>query len=372
MGDASQTDGGHVGPAPVVEGKVHRRRPRYRGTHPRSFREKYKELDPQKYPEEAAKLRSKGKTPAGTHVPVMVQEILDCLRLSPGETVVDATLGYGGHSTHLMQAVRPGGHLIALDVDPVELPKAQARLLSHSDSDQVRMSFHRSNFAGLGRVMGSEQLDGAQAILADLGLSSMQIDDPDRGFSWKTPGPLDMRMNRSHGRPASDWIAEATEGTLAGWFSDNADEPHARRLATAIVQERTMRPITTTQSLARVLDAALSKPGAGMPALTPDAREVSIRRVFQAIRIAVNDEFGALENFLRQIPGCLCAEGRVAILTFHSGEDRRVKRAFARGAADGVYSSVAEEVIRPNADEIRKNPRSASAKLRWAVRSLNP
>lgn len=347
---------------------VHRRRPRYRGTHPRNFREKYKELNPGQHPDLVAKLRAKGKTPAGTHLPILVDEVLEVLKPVPGSVVVDVTLGHGGHSSRLLSKIQPGGVLIALDADPIEFPKAKARLEAMEQARGVRLGFHRSNYAGLGRVLGEENLSGADAILADLGLSSMQIDDPERGFSWKHEGPLDMRMNPTHGRPASEWLAQAGVAEMAEWFENHSDEPHARYLAEAIAGARKNRPILTTRGLAGVVDAALSKAHPGGPPLATEARELSIRRVFQALRIAVNDEFGSLDHFLRQLPGCLNPGGRVAVLTFHSGEDRRVKHAFANGLAAGVYAEIADEVIRPKPEEIERNVRARPAKLRWAVR----
>jgi 16S rRNA (cytosine1402-N4)-methyltransferase len=333
----------------------HRRRPRYSGKNPRRFEEKYKERDPERYASTVAKVIASGKTPAGTHRPIMVTEILEILAPKPGEAAVDCTLGYGGHAQELMPRLRPGGRLIGLDVDGIELPRTEARLRELGFGPEV-FTAHRTNFAGLPRVLAAAGLSGVDIILADLGVSSMQLDDPARGFSMKFAGPLDMRMNNHRGRTAADFIRNSSAKTLAVLFRDNADEPQAARLAEAMAG----REFKTTLALAEAVRRAL-------PGLSEPEREASVRRVFQAVRIGVNEEFSGLENFLRVLPGCLKAGGRVAILTFHSGEDRRVKKAFQEGYRTGIYSGIAKEVLRPSSAERYANPRSASAKLRWAI-----
>jgi 16S rRNA (cytosine1402-N4)-methyltransferase len=332
----------------------HRRRTRYAGRHPRRFDEKYKELAPGQYPETAAKVRASGNTPAGSHVPIMVTEVLEALALRPGDTVVDCTLGYGGHAAALLPAIQPGGLLIGLDVDPLELPKAEARLRGLG-FDAAAFRARRSNFAGLPHVLAAEGLQGADAILADLGVSSMQLDDPRRGFTMKAAGPLDMRMNPARGQPASAWLAAAPAHGLAVALDECADEPHATQLAAVLAGRR----FDLTTQLAAAVRAAL-------PHLQDDERELSVRRVFQTLRMVVNEELTALEMLLRVLPACLNPGGRAAMLTFHSGEDRRVKKAFQAGFRDGVYAAIAEEVVRPSADECRDNPRARPAKLRWA------
>ena len=354
----------------------HKRRPRYRGKHPRRFEEKYKERDPQRYAETVEKVIASGKTPAGTHRAIMVAEILEVLAPKPGDIAADCTVGYGGHAQEILPRLVPGGHLIALDTDPIELPKTEARLRAHGFGADVFTAV-RSNFAGLAQVLASsvaavydrrtsadEQIRrsqtaatgaGADIILADLGVSSMQIDDPARGFSMKHEGPLDMRMNPQRGVPASTLLEKVSATELAELLVDNSDEPHVQLLAPALAG----RHFATTSALADAVRRAL-------PRVKPEDVELSVRRVFQALRIAVNDEFGALDAFLRNLPFCLNSGGRVAILTFHSGEDRRVKKAFAVGLRDGVYSDIAQDVIRPTAAERNANPRSTSAKLRWA------
>jgi 16S rRNA (cytosine1402-N4)-methyltransferase len=342
-----------------------RRRPRYRGSHPRHFHEKYKELNPERYAADVAKVIASGKTPAGGHRPILVREILEVLAPRPGDVAVDCTLGHGGHAAELLAAIHPGGRLWALDVDPIELPKTEARLRERGFSPDV-LTVRRQNFAGLAQLLARENLPGADVILADLGLSSMQMDNPARGFTFKHEGPLDLRMNPDRGRPAAAWLASIDECTLADVLAENADEPRAGVLARAILTARSAAPIATTTALAGILRRTMEAlPGSR----ARDETTTTIRRVFQALRIAVNDEFSALESFLRHLPGCLKPGGRVAILTFHSGEDRRVKKCFQAGARDGAYERIAEDVIRPGAEEVRSNPRASSAKLRWAVRS---
>ena len=337
-------------PAPGRPG----RRPRYRGANPRHFGEKYKEHRPDRYAEDVAKVVAGGKTPAGTHRPIMVREILEGLAPRPGEVAVDCTLGYGGHARELLAAVQPGGKLLGMDADPIELARTEARLRGLGFPEGA-VVVRRMNYAGLPAFLAEAAPGGADVILADLGLSSMQIDDPARGFTFKADGPLDMRMDPTRGRPAAELLTGMDKGELARILAENADEPLAEEVAAAIVRAHARRPLETTGALAAVVNEVA---GAG------DA----VRRVFQAIRIAVNDEFGSLEALLRSLPGCLKPGGRVAILSFHSGEDRRVKRAFKEGFAGGVYGAISEEVTRASAEERRANPRSAGAKLRVAVR----
>jgi len=338
---------------------VHIRRPRYRGKHPRGFHEKYKELDPTRYGADVEKVLAAGKTPAGSHRPIMVDEVLEALNPQPGETAVDATLGGGGHARAMLERILPGGRLIGLDVDPIELPRTEARLRGDGFGPIV-FSAHHSNFAGLARVLAAEGLRGADVILADLGVSSMQLDNPDRGFGYKESGPLDMRMNPSRGLPASQVIARTPKAKLVRLLQEHADEPHAELIAGALKAQ----DLETTGALHRVVSAAL-----GSLRLGAEDEKASIRRTFQALRIAVNDEFATLDWLLRSLPECLAPGGRVAILTFHSGEDRRVKKAFRSAHRDGLYSATNTEVVRASRDETRGNPRASSAKLRWAIRA---
>jgi len=332
----------------------HRRRPRYAGKNPRRFEDKYKEHDPQRYSDTVAKVLASGKTPAGSHRPIMVAEIIEALAPQPGEIAVDCTLGYGGHTREILPKLQPGGRMIGLDADPIELPKTETRLREAGFGPDVFKAV-RSNFAGLPQVLAGENLSGADCILADLGVSSMQLDNPARGFSVKLDGPLDMRLNPQRGAPASALLKKLTSAALAELLMDNADEPRATELAAALAG----RGFTTTNELAHAIRDA-------SPRLGREEADLTVRRVFQALRIAVNDEFSALETLLRHLPACLNPGGRVAILTFHSGEDRRVKKSFAAGLRSGLYADVAYEVIRPTAEERHSNPRSVPAKLRWA------
>ena len=339
---------------PTASPTPHKRRKRYSGKNPRRFEEKYKEHGSDTAT--IAKVVAAGKTPAGTHRPIMVAEILEVLAPKPGDIAVDGTLGYGGHTQEILAKILPGGKLIGLDQDPIELPKTEARLRALGFDEKV-FTAHRSNFAGLPQILAAQEIAGADLILADLGVSSMQIDDPARGFSVKFSGSLDMRMNPQRGQPVSALLEKIQPSALAQLLMQNADEPKAVQLGAALAGKK----IPTTHELAEAIRAAL-------PLVPKEEHHLHIRRTFQALRIAVNDEFSALENFLRNLPTCLKPNGRVAILTFHSGEDRRVKKAFIDGQRDGIYSEISTEIIRASAEEQRANPRSAPAKLRWARR----
>lgn len=340
--------------------KPFKRRQRYRGTHPRKFEEKYKELDPDRDPETIAKVIASGKTPAGQHRPILVSEIMDKLAPVPGQCGADVTLGYGGHAQELLARLQPGGKLLALDVDALQLPRTEARLRKLG-YDEETLIVRRSNYAGVAAVLGKiGWTEGLDFLLADLGLSSMQIDNPERGFSYKYSGPLDMRMNPERGAPASQWLGKCNLKKLTQALADGGDEPHARDIARAIL---VALPINTTKHLRDVV-------GAATPAhVDQEERSRTITRVFQAIRIAVNEEFTALDTFLTRLPNCLKPGGRVAILSFHSGEDRRVKHHFRDGLRSGIYSEVANEITRPSPGEIGSNPRAAPAKMRWAIRA---
>jgi 16S rRNA (cytosine1402-N4)-methyltransferase len=344
-----------------TEQPLFRRRPRYAGKNPRKFHEKYKELHPERYASEVQKVLASGKTPAGMHRPVMVDEILEALSPHPGDCAVDATLGYGGHARAILERLQPGGRLIGLDADPIELPRTEERLRKDGFGPET-FTAHRSNFAGLRQILSREDVAGADIIVADLGVSSMQLDNPERGFTYKESGPLDMRMNPHRGEPASQFLKRISGEKLALLLQEHADEPRADEIASALKRQ----PVLTTQDLCRAVRGALSTLRRQLP---KDEVEASIRRTFQALRIAVNDEFSALDAFLRNLPSCLKPGGRVAVLTFHSGEDRRVKKSFQAGHRQGVYSQISDTVRRAAPEEIRANPRASSAKLRWAVRA---
>lgn len=344
--------------------KPHKRRVRYSGTHPRKFSEKYKELNPEKYQDTIERVISKGSTPAGMHISICVQEILAFLQIQPGMKGLDATLGYGGHSRKMLEALQGRGHLYALDVDPIEIVKTTKRLREAGFSEEIFTPISE-NFANIDRV--AEQYGPFDFLLADLGVSSMQIDNPERGFSYKQEGPLDLRLNPQNGEPASERLQKMNREEIEGMLIDNSDEPYAAEIARAIAgRNRKGQKIDTTTKLAELIGETL----AFLPEKErKEAVKKSCARVFQALRIDVNSEFEVLEAFLTKLPSCMAPGGRIAILTFHSGEDRLVKRAFKEGKKAGIYSEVAEDVIRPSSEECAKNPRAKSTKMRWAVRA---
>ena len=290
----------------------------------------------------------------------MVEEVLRCLRPVPGDVAVDCTLGGAAHGQAILERVSPGGRLIGIDVDPLELPRTEARLRAAGFGPDTFVARHAS-FSSLAQVLREERAAAADVILADLGISTMQADSPDRGFNYKIPGPLDMRMDPSAGEPASALLARVSEEALAALLDENADEPHARLIAGWLKE----KPVDTAHALERLVRTGLT---AAFPELPKADVKMSVRRTFQALRIAVNGEFAALDALLESLPACLAPGGRVAILTFHSGEDRRVKQAFRAGQREGAYSDIATEVVRSSKIETFANRRAAAAKLRWAVR----
>jgi len=342
----------------------HIRRVRYKGTHPKSFKEKYKELQPDLYADDIAKVMDQGRTPAGMHRSICVDEIMDILKVVPGQIGLDATIGYGGHSQELLKRLQPGGRLYAIDVDPFELPRTQERLRSLGYEPEV-LVIQKLNFSDIDRlIVETGPLD---FILADLGVSSMQIDNPDRGFSFKVEGPLDLRLNPKSGKPASALLKTISQDRLEEILVENADEPHFEPIANAIKTHLSKGlVIETTTQLQKIIAETLEF--LPQPGRKEDIKK-SCQRCFQALRIAVNDEFGVLDKFLEKLPDALSSGGRVAILSFHSGEDRRVKKSFQRFFREGIYSEVAPDPIRPSAQECNTNPRARSAKLRWAVKA---
>nr|WP_308743050.1 16S rRNA (cytosine(1402)-N(4))-methyltransferase RsmH [uncultured Anaerocolumna sp.] len=342
----------------------HQRRVRYKGTHPRAFHEKYKELQPEKYADAVEKVIQKGGTPAGMHRSICVDEIMEILQITPGQTGLDATLGYGGHSLEMLKCLDSKGHLYALDVDPIELPRTKERLESLGYGPQI-LTIKQMNFSSIDQVvLESGPLD---FILADLGVSSMQIDNPERGFSFKSEGPLDLRLNPSKGISAAERLKSITQEELQGMFLENADEPYSAEISRAIISEiKKGRNISTTTELQQVIKDALKF----IPeAARSEAVKKSCQRCFQALRIDVNNEFEVLYDFLEKLPAALASGGRVAILTFHSGEDRLVKKSFKRFLSKGLYKEIAPEAIRPSAAECNSNSRARCAKLRWAIKS---
>jgi 16S rRNA (cytosine1402-N4)-methyltransferase len=340
------------------------RRKRYKGTHPKTFDEKYKEHQPSKYAGDIQKILGKGYTPAGMHRSICVDEIIEFLKLSPGQKGLDATLGYGGHSREILKYILPGGVLYATDVDPYELPKTVARFAEDGFGEDV-LKIRQMNFAGIEQIAAEAGL--LNFVIADLGVSSMQIDNPERGFSLKTDGPLDLRLNPLKGKPASELLKSIPVEKLEAILSENGDEIYAADISKAISHQlENGKPIVTTSQLTNCISVALKF----LPAhVREESVKKSCQRCFQALRIEANDEFGALEKFLEKLPSVLAPEGRVAILSFHSGEDRRVKKSFQRFFREGIYAEVAPDPIRPSLKEISSNPRARSAKLRWAIRN---
>lgn len=344
--------------------KVHKRRVRYSGTHPRSYKEKYKEHNPEKYADTIEKVIRKGSTPAGMHISIMVQEILDFLQIKPGMTGLDATLGYGGHTKAMLQQLNGEGHIYALDVDPIESAKTKERLANQGFGEDI-LTVRLQNFADIDLVTRDtgKKFD---FILADLGVSSMQIDNPERGFSYKVEGPLDLRLNPLKGVSAAERLKEVSEEELVGMLVENSDEPYAEEIAATVMKWfRNGKEIATTTQMKEVIEQALVY----VPkAEREEAVKKSCARVFQALRIDVNSEFEVLYSFLEKLPEVLAPNGRAAILTFHSGEDRLVKRSFKELERAGIYKEVNKDVIRPSGEECVRNPRAKSTKMRWAIR----
>lgn len=344
--------------------KKHKRRVRYSGTHPKSYKEKYKELQPEKYADTIAKVIQKGSTPAGMHISICVKEILDFLQIKPGQTGLDATLGYGGHTLEMLKCLNSQGHLYALDVDPIESAKTKVRLERLGYGEDV-LTVKLQNFANIDEV--SREVGLFDFVLADLGVSSMQIDNPDRGFSYKVEGPLDLRMNPEKGISAAERLKQVTKEELQGMLLENSDEPYAEEIAEAVIRHlKHGKEIETTTQLRNVIEETLEF----IPAAErKEAVKKSCQRTFQALRIDVNSEFEVLYEFLEKLPDALAPGGRVAILTFHSGEDRMVKKSFKRFYKEGIYQEISNEVIRPSAEECSRNSRARSTKMRWAVRA---
>jgi 16S rRNA (cytosine1402-N4)-methyltransferase len=342
----------------------HQRRIRYEGTHPKTFKEKYKELQPEKYSDTVAKVIQKGSTPAGTHRSICVNEILEFLQITPGQTGLDATLGYGGHTQEMLKCLNSKGHLYAIDVDSIELPRTTTRLENLGYGSDI-LTIKQMNFSDIDQiVLESGPLN---FVLADLGVSSMQIDNPERGFSFKTDGPLDLRLNPAKGISAASRLKTITQKELQGMLTENADEPYSEVISRAIISAiKKGIDISTTLKLQLIIKDALKFiPGNNRD----DEIKKSCRRCFQALRIDVNNEYEVLHTFLEKLPATLAEGGRVAILSFHSGEDRLVKKSFQRLFREGIYRDIAPDAIRPTSEECNTNSRARSAKLRWAIKA---
>lgn len=346
------------------EQQKHRRRVRYSGTHPKNYKEKYKELHPEKYPDTVARVIQKGSTPAGMHISICVKEILEFLQIKPGQIGLDTTLGYGGHTLEMMKCLESKGHMYALDVDAIEMEKTKDRLGKLGYGPEI-LTIRQLNFAKIDEI--AEEAGPFDFVLADLGVSSMQIDNPDRGFSYKTEGPLDLRLNPQKGISAAERLKHITQKELQGMLVENSDEPYADLISRAVVSKiKKGEVIDTTTKLREVIEEALE--------FLPDAEKKetvkkTCQRTFQALRIDVNSEFEVLYEFLEKLPNVLAKGGRAAILTFHSGEDRLVKKSFKRFLREGVYQEISTDVIRPSAEECRMNSRARSTKMRWAIKS---
>lgn len=351
-----------------MEEKVHKRRERYSGTHPKRFKEKYKELNPEKYGETVEKIIKKGNTPAGMHISIMVNEIIEFLDIKPTQKGLDATLGYGGHTSHMLNKLEGKGHIFGLDIDPIEIEKTRKRLADLGYNEEILTILHQ-NFEGIDKV--AEKYGPFDFILADLGVSSMQIDNPERGFTFKRDGALDLRLNPEAGISAAERLLSITQPELEGMLVENSDEPFAYEISKAVVRSiKKGTPVDTTQKLREIISDVVSNALRNEPAKArAEAVKKSCQRTFQALRIDVNNEYEVLYSFLEKLPDALAPGGRVAILTFHSGEDRLVKKSFKELSRAGIYSEVARDVVRPSDEECKQNARARSTKMRWAIKA---
>lgn len=308
-------------------------------------------------------------TPPGGHRPVLFDEVFAVLQPQPGQVAIDCTLGAAGHAAELLRRVGPGGKLIACDLDPGNHDAARTIL----DPIGHPYELHATNFAGIAALLP----DGADVVLADLGVSSMQIDDANRGFSYMRDGPLDMRMDPSRGRTAAQLLAAMSEEELAQMLDELGDFAEfgptaAAKLAGAIAEQRITKPLERTGDLTELILGTIPAPPPPPGQRGPTLRQLRYRPVacaYQALRILVNRELANLQALLRSLPAVLRAGGRAAIISFHSGEDRLVKQAFREGQRAGAYTEVAPDAIRAGPQERFDNPRSRSAKLRWARRA---
>jgi 16S rRNA (cytosine1402-N4)-methyltransferase len=352
-----------LAPADVPIARVvaaHKRRGRYTGTHPKAFAEKYKELGGDA--EAIAKAKARGSTPAGGHVPIMVAEVLDALAPLAGARVLDCTLGAGGHAEQLARAAGPEGRVVGLDRDGEELALAEARLRERGTPVTAR----HAGYDEAMRVLKELGLDGVDALFADLGVSSMQLDRPERGMSFKNDGPLDMRMDRSSGPTAAEWLAAADAEKIADALARYGDEPDARQIAVTLAALRAEgRSPKTTFELASVVGVAKGLGPGRFRKKDPSAKHPAAR-VFQALRIAVNSEREALVRLLADLPALVRSGGRAAFLTFHSGEETLVREALIAQAAAGIWRAAPEEPRKASPEQIRENPRARSARL-WRV-----
>ena len=301
----------------------------------------------------ASRLMTSSPPTSAWHQPVMSVEVLRYLNPKPGALIVDATVGTGGHSLMILPHLLPDGRLIAIDRDRESLDLSQERLREFDP----QVAFVHGNYRHLPTILKELGIARVGGVLLDLGMSSAQVDRAERGFSFSKEGPLDMRMDPEEGATAEALVNKLTADELAMVLETLGEERFAKRIAHRIVQERRSQPLTTTTQLARLVVEAVP-PGARHGRLHPATR------TFQALRMAVNDELGALETCLEHLSGLLAPGGRAVFLTFHSLEDRLVKHALTNGKREGVWRVLTGKPLRPGTDEISKNPRARSAKLR--------
>lgn len=348
----------------MKEQSTHKRRVRYSGKYPKRFEERYKEHAPEKYADTIEHVIQKGSTPAGMHISIMVDEILAFLQIKPGQKGLDATLGYGGHTSKMLECLENQGHIYGLDVDPIESEKTKERLKAKGFGEDI-VTVKLINFAKIDEV--AKEVGTFDFVLADLGVSSMQIDDPSRGFSYKVDAPLDLRMNPTKGVSAAERLKELDAEEIEGMLLENADEIYATEITKTIMKwRREGKEIAKTTDLRQVIEEALAFL---LQKEQKDEVKKACARTFQALRMDINKEMEVLYEFLEKLPNVLSPGGRVAILTFHSGEDRLVKKAFKTGKKAGYYTEIAEDVIRPSAEECVRNPRARSTKMRWAIKA---
>jgi 16S rRNA (cytosine1402-N4)-methyltransferase len=287
-----------------------------------------------------------------SHVPVMVNEVVEWLRPMPGQVIVDGTLGGGGHTAALAQRVAPGGLVVALDRDPATLAAAETHLAGQS------VKLVAANFRELPEVLRQLAIRAVDGILLDLGLSSDQLADPERGFSFDSQGPFDLRFDPTAGEPTWRWLERIEEKQLADVIYQYGEERYSRRIAHRIIEERSKTPIRTARQLAEIVRRSLSR-GRGPERIDPATR------TFQALRIAVNEELESLTIAMEHFADCLTPLGRLAVISFHSLEDRIVKHAMRN---DPRYRALVRKPLVPSEVEVAKNPRSRSAKMRVAER----
>jgi 16S rRNA (cytosine1402-N4)-methyltransferase len=300
-----------------------------------------------------------GSGPEPHHVPVLPIEVLEMLAPAPGQVVVDATVGAGGHTRLIAERIAPSGRLVGLDQDSAMLDLARPRLAG------LPVTLVHAGFGELPRVLRDLGIGPVNGVLADVGICSDQLDDPSRGFSFSASGPLDMRMNPDQGETARDLLMRLNERDLADIFWQYGEERFSRRIARRIVETRRREPLDTTEQLAELVRSCVPRPRRKHGQRAPIDPAT---RVFQALRIAVNDELRALDRLLETLPRCLAPGGRAAVISFHSLEDRRVKQAFRKRE---TWEELTRKPLVATDEETASNPRARSAKLR-AARRIDP